>query len=138
MFLLILCLFLVNYIKNLGSLNSIMFLLIRKKNNNSYHNTTALNSIMFLLIQMQTHKMLQTTLNSIMFLLIQMNHHFRYPMQTDFKFHYVSINSFIKIYFSCHNKSFKFHYVSINSYSIHTGRDGSKYFKFHYVSIIRI
>ena len=56
-----------------------MFLLIRKKNNNSYHNTTALNSIMFLLIP-------EGHLNC-------------FNWKAHFKFHYVSINSEFEKFF---------------------------------------
>ena len=78
-------------------------------------------------------------------------------MKTDFKFHYVSINSMIQQFIRCaylplnsimfllirektmqyteEFKSFKFHYVSINSYIIPTLEGDMLLFKFHYVSI---
>ena len=100
-----------------------MFLLIRKKNNNSYHNTTALNSIMFLLIpllkftfpviikalnsimflliriQSILDAMEVGTLNSIMFLLIPEGHLNCFNWKAHFKFHYVSINSEFEKFF---------------------------------------
>ena len=54
---------------------------------------------------------------------------------SDFKFHYVSINSHITLNAIPVSSGFKFHYVSINSYSYAVALSYVPFFKFHYVSI---
>ena len=56
------------------------------------------------------------TLNSIMFLLIQIPKKSKVEVLKNFKFHYVSINSFNNIGAVKIDTNFKFHYVSINSF----------------------
>ena len=58
-----------------------------------------------------------------------------YPNTSNFKFHYVSINSTKKYDYKIKSNYFKFHYVSINSFSGLAFKLVSIVFKFHYVSI---
>ena len=72
---------------------------------------------MFLLILIPATAELniKDALNSIMFLLIREPPCYIYVDQTDFKFHYVSINSGVSPGKIRKESAFKFHYVSINS-----------------------
>ena len=58
-----------------------------------------------------------------------------FAFEKDFKFHYVSINSFERLWKQYPNKRFKFHYVSINSKIVDVTQWPCTCFKFHYVSI---
>ncbi len=78
---------------------------------------TTLNSIMFLLIPLaySCNYHCRNALNSIMFLLIPQKWRIYEQSNANFKFHYVSINSFARSQSSSDTIIFKFHYVSINS-----------------------
>ena len=70
-----------------------------------------------------------------MFLLIHNNLKQKDIVVRTFKFHYVSINSYIALVNFLLGGRFKFHYVSINSEADDIGDDNPNNFKFHYVSI---